>query len=677
MEDSASRSLSPFPNQTPFLVHHQEPGRLLGKRKVIDADHEALMAVVEECFTNLESTFEQYSQPLKSGENNENRSEMQTFLCQRLQVFQKRINPLMLACSEDMLTNKKLKSLNEEASSPSKEKIEINEQNLFSQFDIFKLIDACDLEKLELFYEAFCQYSAKRKLPQEIKNPLTHIAAYTLKDKAYLYFKVGTKVFGILKIDLLDIKSFYFTSLIDEGFIADQRIQHEPLLLEGISEEAFQEVVRFIGDPKNYHLPILEGEAKKNLLIELVERAHYFELDKLRKKCEMGLEAFVNENNAKEMYRLGLDKGVEYPILQQTALDRLSLLGVTLDRKDDFIIKINFFDNVALFPLIRAKRLNLSPLKEGVSSTQFQALAKIFLDVEEVRLPIKGICSIQPKDLRLFPKLKSIDIDISGCYYIKKNRQQVLEALTNNNFQTTIKEGAYGISFERIYSNLASKFGQFLNEVVELFSTQIDKFDCMSIKSTDIYPSLSKLPCLKSLTISACQTSSILGLKTLCPHLEKLLIHGDESKGLLEVARRFTQIEDFAWVQSDGKSKIRDLSALPEFRSLKKLHLNEIKEIEIDQLIEVIPSLVSCQQMNLGFLCFFDLSAMKSMRQKLLNGQPINEPLLTKLIYLLLKAPPGMKISIAKKTGTREIIKSWAVYRATLTEYRKIMGTLA
>ena len=280
MECPLSGSSSPKP------VVKQESHPVTGKRK--EPDSREWEPSIKECFDYLRSEYEKYSQPIRPGEDLSERIKMQDILTQHVAILKKLKKPLMETRKNDMETQKRIKLTEELGSSSGKGEIAIDEKNLFSYFEALQLKsyiskpNAIDLEEAEKLYEAFCQFGANRNFPSGIQQNVAICAKSILADKACIYFKVGTKVFEALKINIMAVKS-NLTNVIMRCTAIQEEMQKEgtenkPLSLPDISELAFQEILCFISNPRTYRLPKLKEEELKGLLIELAERAIYFDL---------------------------------------------------------------------------------------------------------------------------------------------------------------------------------------------------------------------------------------------------------------------------------------------------------------------------------------------------------------------------------------------------------------
>ena len=484
--------------------------------------------------------------------------DVQTCRLQKIREISEQILPLESARNRE-LNSKRLKSLREDAL--PKENIEINEENLFSCFKDFDLLcqtpnpQPLDLDKIERLYDAFCQYTAIR--PFINMTTIKRLATETLRERSCYFFRIGTKDFPICKIDLLSLNSSYFKQLLIGNFSRAAATQKDPFPLPEISEDTFQEVARFIENPKDYRLLNLEGEALKNLLIELVEKAQFFDLSKLRKMCEKGLEPFVVKENAKGTYEFA--NGGGYPLLQKIALDRLAKMGLAPSSEpNEFCIREKFFDDRGSFPEIKVDSLKLGEL-EDISANQLEELAKHFPEVEKIVLPVnQSVCKIKPENLAYFSHLKSIVFDFT---FINKPRDRdrfeeaIFSVLENENFRKTfVDKNAYKISFET-FENIPYEVGDRLHLIKRIARLFPDNFEVFRW-SLDLSPVvlnefLCLMPRLKSLDISCESRNSTynyfatLKLLTLCPHLTALNFLGrlEEENALLEIAQGCKQIE--------------------------------------------------------------------------------------------------------------------------------------
>ena len=420
--------------------------------------------------------------------------------------------------------------------------------------------------------------------------------------------------------------------------------------------------------------------------------------------------------NAKEMYALGLENGISYPILQRMVLNccclhefnnRFNRQGCR--RSDKFGLATNFFDNPSAFPELKPKSLGFSWIDPEYLAQNYHILKTACPDVEQIRLPLNNI---DPNLLQCFPKLKSIVFNLSEITDL--SRAGIVFAyhcLWDNKFRDTLKQTLCRLSFTNLINfNLLNLTKSHLteqeletvnwncvNQIAEAFTEQIDRLECPSLHYQEWRNLLSKLPKLKSLTISATAIDSTLKLETLCPVLKQLKIEDSiqEPEALVIVAKQCSQIEYFEW--TNPGNEIRDLQCLREFSSLKKLKLHQVKEEEIDYLLSCIPSLSSLRQLELDWIPVFKFDEDPAHwyyknspyhvyhhkaapyigpHPELLKHPDLNKDLFMKLIKLLLIAPSGLKISFGTDRNIRNTVKAWAVYCANLAQYKKIKATL-
>lgn len=301
--------------------------------------------------------------------------------------------------------------------------------------------------------------------------------------------------------------------------------------------------------------------------------------------------------------------------------------------------------------------LDLSKLN-NIQSDQLQIFAKIFPNVTQIHLPLTmSICNLKEGDLQNFKQLKSLIFE-SSIEMLEEEEEpdeesEVIEDIKTGKTRPIIRDPRfkqlvenYGISFS--WTNLQNKeipiflhfFALIEDEIIEPFSKNIENFSYIRVNpSYDRgkylqYPVSDTnfliqawfynkdFPRLKSINIHDMTSVHEKDVSTRCPNLTEITIQAIciNHEALADLANGCKGIEKIH-ISTQDHNIFEAGGALPNFKSLKSLTLEDPSDQDTEALIAQLPALKSLQVLILP----------KQMFDKYLER-------------LATAAPPGLKI---------------------------------